>query len=429
MTQAPILKYERRGQNLCLSWDEAPGTRCALMARDEADQGPWRLSPRNIAMAKPSEYFQLVAGPTGEFELPGGSELSCRHIVRRSDGLNAYAYDAGVLRIALFRDVGEPFTFDLPDIGFSLGVELAFAGNKLYVVTSEPALGTIAELEVSSDWPPVVSPVTAHLVDQPDGNLRWPSALGLKSGGMVAQWYLQGGDNHAARVVYRHSFSGISEVPEWSDQVVNFPAMLPTNNAAGVNNLAQHPATGQVWLFGIRDSKHEFPCVIFDAGETLVKSFDKILTNGYPMNGVVDPLAFDGELPDKFRVMPVGANLRVVGNAYHDFIINNTTDEGWMKLTKLVTFDIAGDGVCSLVGYTDHYCERSTPDYAYVNGQVWMTVTPPDTNHFPGRYEQTLTRDSDGFELSPLGSWTPFGQGQRELAYQRRDGKAVINRL
>lgn len=429
----PKLSYERQGQNLRLDWAEPPGARCALMACDAVDgSAPWRLSPKAVHMARTQEYFRLEVGPTGEFELPGGGELQCRHIARRADGLNAYAYNAGVLRVALFRDVGPPFTFDIPGIGYTHGMEVAFAGSTLYVVTGEASVGTVAAVEVSSDWPPVVGPeVAVHMIDQPDGRLRWPAVCGLKSGGMVAQWYLQGGDQHSARIVYRHPFAGLpfAGAPEWSDYTVDFPALLPTNNAAGRNQLCQHPATGQVWLLGIRDSKHELPCVVFDARETLVKAFDKVLTNGYPMNGVVDPCAFDGELPQWFRVVPHGDKLRVTGNAQKDFVVNNNTDAGWMKLTKLVTFDVAGDGAVTLVGYTGNYCERCSPDYAYVAGDVLMNPTPPDTDHFPRAKEAVLTRDSDGAVVSELGRWISVGQGAREVAYLRRDGKAVVNRL
>lgn len=427
----PKLSYERDGQTLTLNWTEPPGMRCALMSNMVVDGSkPWGLSPKTVPMVKEQEYFRLETGPTGEFELPGGGEMTCRHIVRRDDGLNAYAYNAGILRVALFRDVGAPFTFDLPGISFSLGVELAFVGSKLYVATGEPTIGTIAEVDVSSDWPPVVGPqVTTHLVDQPDGRLRWPAVCGLKNGGLVAQWYLQGGENHSARVVYRNP-NAMSPEQEWQDQVVNFPAKMPTNNAAGRNEICQHPATGQVWLLGIRDSKHELPCVVFDAHGTLEKAFEKILTNGYPVNGVVDPCAFDGELPQWFRVVPVGDNLRIMGNAYHDFVVINTVDFGWCKLTKLVTFDVSSDGKVTLVGYTNGYCERCSPDYAYVNDAALMCPTPPDTIEFPRAKNAILTRDIDGLVISPLAHWIAVGQGKKEVAYMRKvDGKAVVNRL
>lgn len=427
----PSLKYERLGQNLRLSWEEVPGMRSALMSCDVVDGSkPWRLSPKTVYMGREQEYFRVEYGPTGEFELPGGGELQCRHIARRADGLNAYAYNAGVLRVAFFRDVGSPVTIDIPGVGFGLGLELAFAGSTLYIVGSEPSVGTIVELEVSSDWPPVVGPeARIHQIDQPDGQLRWPAICGLKNGGMVAQWYIQGGANHSARVVYRHKFPAFpGSAPEWSDQVINFPAMMPTNNSAGRNIVCQHPATGHVWLLGIRDSKHELPCVVLEATDNLTKLWDKVLTNGYPHNGQVDPCAFDGEYPQWFRVVPVGDKLRVTGNAYHDFITVMTTNAGWLKLTKLVTFDVSGDGIVGLVGYTNNYCERVSPDYAYINGATFLHPTPADTTLYPHAEEATMTRD-DGLEVSPVGRWAVVGQGAREVAYLRRDGQAVINRL
>ncbi len=439
--------------------------------------------------------WMLVAPAGPEIELPGGGELVARQIAHRADGLNAYAYPAaGGMRVALFRDAGGLITFDLPDHFFGLGCAVAFAGDNLLIVGSNPDFGTVLDFTVSADWPPVITENATYSTDYDSTySIRWPWACGLKSGGFVATWYLQRMDGLHARVAYR------SAAGDWTEADVDLMGYSVSSQTAGNCIVVQHPADDSVWICGVKDSwgvltaarlnevqlraaappaptvtirpisggnvELSWPAqpgmryavesktvagwqtravtansnAVFAAvsplevfrvrqsvGTELVFSDNLMIAHGWPHNGVVDPCAFDGELPTHFRVVPEGDKLRVLGNGYGFMVL---PVQGFLKLDRLVSYTVTASGLKSVPTLTSNWTERVTPDYAWANGQVFMYPVATNASMWPSSYDMPLVRDGSG-TLAVIERWLPLAAGDGWLAYQRgSDGKAVLRKL
>ena len=363
----------------------------------------WKPSPWTVACAKEFEMFRAVAGHGGEIDLPGGTtaEGASRVIARRADGLMAVCYQAaGAMRVAFVREVaGVVATYDLNAGYFGYGAESAWAGNKLFVVGSDPAVGSVFDLDVSEDTFPTITENELALFHDPTYSLRWPS-ITVANGGVVASWYLQVTTGTKARVAYRNPAG------TWTDGVVQLPSILETSQTAGTAVLATHPASGQVWLTGNKDSLNELPLVVFDADESLTIAEEKILVHGYPNNGVSNPCAFHGELPMNYRMWPEGDKMMFIGNA-REFKVMPAPY--YFSLTPLVYFSADAAGNTAFIRKTTDFLwtERVYPDYACVDGKIYGWPISTNATTWPPRDGGSLVAE-DGSVLTAVDDYLPL---------------------
>lgn len=424
--ELPVMTITRVGNSVVLDWKTQPGIRYEV----EANGGVVGVTSNGqfaAAIQPETTFFRLRLTQPGELELPDGQGLVSRKIARRAgDGLNAYCYPGpGVMRVALFRDIGAAVTFDVPSYLFGMGCECAFAGDNLMVAGSNPDFGTVLDFSVSRDWPPAISENSAWVSDYDPGyTLRWPWATGLASGGFVATWYQQRQDGLHALVAYR------SPGGQWTAAEVDVMGYAVSSQTAGNTLAVQHPGDGSVWVCGVKDSWGVFTVARLD--EVIVENDfqlafrDNILvTHGWAHNGVVDPCAFDSEFPSNFRVVQEGDKLRVLGNAYGFKV---PIQSPYLKVDRLVSYTVTADATKSAPTLTSNWTERVWPDYAWVDGKAYMFPVATNATEWPSTYNSPLVLDGAG-TVAVSERWIPLAAGERILAYRKPDGKVVVNRL
>lgn len=422
----PVLSIARAGNNVTLNWQTKPGIRYEVEAND-AVIGVTSNGQFTVPIAPEMKWFRLRLTQPGELELPGGEGLSCRQIARRtSDGLNAYCYPgAGVMRVALFQDIGDAVTFDVPSYLFGMGVACAFAGDSLMIVGSNPDYATVLDFSISGDWPPVITENSAWVSDyDPTYSLRWPWAAGLTSGGFVATWYQQRQDGLHALVAYR------SPAGNWTAAEVDVMGYSVSTQTAGNALVVQHPEDGSVWVCGVKDSWGVLTVArldekIVENDFQLVFRDNVMIADGWPHDGVVDPCAFDSELPINFRVVPENAVLRVLGNAYGFMVV---IPSPYLKVDRLVSYTVTANVTKSTPTLSSNWTERVQPDYAWADGRVFMFPVATNAAQWPSTYDAPLVLDRSG-TVAVNQRWLPIAAGARALAYRKPDGKVVVNRL
>lgn len=422
----PVLSITKVGNTVALNWQTKPGFRYEVEANDKVI-GVTSNGQFTAPIRPEMTWFRLRLTQPGEIVLPDGQGIKSRNIARRtSDGLNAYCYPGpGSMRVALFRDIGEAITFDLPSSPFGLGVECAFAGDNLMVVGSNPDFGSVLDFSISRDWPPVITENSAWVSDyDPTYSLRWPWAAGLSSGGFVATWYEQRSDGLHAFVAYR------SPGGQWTAADVDLMGYSVSTQTAGNALVVQHPEDGSVWVCGVKDSWGVLTAARLD--EKLVESDFQLvfrdnvmIADGWPQDGVVDPCAFDSELPINFRVVPENAVLRVLGNAYGFMVV---IPSPYLKIDQLVSYTVTANVTKSVPTLSSNWTERVQPDYAWADGRVFMFPVATNTTQWPSTYDAPLVLDRGG-TVAINERWLPIAAGERALAYRKQDGKVVVNRL
>ncbi len=425
----PILTIEKVGAgvppNIKLSWTEKPGERYALMRKDSLSDEAWKLGEKESPTYGNEGYYRVEVGATGETEFPGSTDKCIQRIIaQRADGLNAFGYPIeGGWRIAFFRDMGEIYTTDIP-LDWTLGVEMAFSGEKLFIVSADIFYGSVREITVSNDWPPVIGEsYSVHEFDSPPSeephSIRWPGACGLQNGKFVAVWYLQVGTGLKTLTAYRNSAG------EWSEQVSDLYGSVYSTQRAGWAVPVQHPADGTLWIFGIKDSWGILTAHRYSAGSTLNSLGTVHISNCSPVDGVYDPYAIHPEVPENFRVIADGDKLRVLVNA-REFI--TCPAPGFLSVTHLLTHTIDAVGNKANLAFTNLWTERLEPDYAWVVGKIYMFSVPPTSTTWPSKFNNPLLRDDNNQTVSIVDQWLPIAAGRKELIYPR-GGKLWLNRL